>query len=676
MAEWKKWTIADAGTIKDIADQAKKLAEGLKTASDLAVTAATVTKWIAELESINPFIKALELIADELIKAIQDTRNAGYYYLLVDPYSGRPNVTPTNTKVKGFEQCRNSSGSRLYWNPNSENPEATITTIVPGSGDPKMEPKLTIPRKIVVGGYNPYVDQMIDPFNTMTPYPTYSAKKVVETIVEAFQDEGDVAKYKAKDGEFKHGKPDTGDIVFNDEGVAFTGWDRDIKFGLQLWNMGAMKADGTDHDIPARKDGGWKSDREEINIKIQSGRPNAQGSSVEIEKITYGGNTLKIETGSSALVFIIAAPSYKVFAESMQAFAKLFSDIPDFKDESVQNIMDHYNDIFVTPKAQVINMTMCDSKYGLFAVGDVIRGERGGLGQITKVDKVVVTSMVAMMNYTLTDDLGNVELKYEEVDSNSSGRYKDMEITLTPIATAEASNIESWVINDAVYEQQARGTWGSAAENYPNYQIKGQDTMTYPGDRTRSGEKRKLRGEITKRIYPKYGTVALEKLEIPLDSVSPDFSGIQMSQCIPMWNTFFDLLENFVVGVKGYISTPTQFIQDQIDMLKRVVKELEDMIKTIEKFLKFFSIDLSKMGIYAIHVKGNTGGNAGLASAISNADGLPTGLDYAAGIVFVGMDVGGQNLLDLTLAKLIMPNASSTGLQVTDSNANNTLMEL
>ena len=149
-----------------------------------------------------------------------------------------------------------------------------------------------------------------------------------------------------------------------------------------------------------------------------------------------------------------------------------------------------------------------------------------------------------------------------------------------------------------------------------------------------------------------------------------------MSQCIPMWNTFFDLLENFVVGVKGYISTPTQFIQDQNDMLKRVVKELEDMIKTIEKFLKFFSIDLSKMGIYAIHVKGNTGGNAGLASAIANADGLPKGLDYAAGIVFVGMDVGGQNLLDLTLAKLIMPNASSTGLQVTDSNANNTLMEL
>ena len=131
MAEWKKWTIADAGTIKDIADTAKELAEGLKTASDLAVTATTVTKWIAELESINPFIKALELIADELIKAIQDTRNAGYYYLLVDPYSGRPNVTPINTKVKGFEWCRNSSGQRLYWNPNSENPEASITISVP-----------------------------------------------------------------------------------------------------------------------------------------------------------------------------------------------------------------------------------------------------------------------------------------------------------------------------------------------------------------------------------------------------------------------------------------------------------------------------------------------------------------------------------------------------------------
>jgi hypothetical protein len=127
-----------------------------------------------------------------------------------------------------------------------------------------------------------------------------------------------------------------------------------------------------------------------------------------------------------------------------------------------------------------------------------------------------------------------------------------------------------------------------------------------------------------------------------------------MANCIPMWNTFFDLLENFVVGVKGYISTPTDFIQDQIDMLNEVVKELEDMIKTIEKFLKFFSVDLSKMGIYAVHIKDNTAGNAGLASAIENADGLPKGLAYAAGIVFVGMDIAGVNALDLTLAKLVM----------------------
>jgi hypothetical protein len=649
MAEWKKWTIADAGTIKDIADTAKELAEGLKTASDLAVTAATVTKWIAELESINPFIKALELIADELIIAIQDTRNAGYYYLLVDPYYTK-NVTPTNTKVKGFEICRNSSGQRLYWNPNSENPEATITTSVPPFLSSTFEPKLTIPRKIIVGGHNPYKDWTIDPFTTMTPFPTYSAEKVVKTIAEAFGDEGDVPKYEV----ISTSEPQTGDVVFNEEGVAFTGWDRDIKFGLQLYDMGASRVGGKKHAEKVD----WKTDRNKINKKIQSGRPNAQGSSVEIEKITYGGNTLKIETGSSALVFIIAAPSYKVFAESMQAFAKLFSDIPDFADKSIQNIMDHYNDIFVTPKAQVINMTMCDSKYGLFAVGDVIRGTRKGLGTITKVDKIVSSSMVSMMNYSLTDDRGLIEHRYEEVDSNSSGRYKDMEITLTPIATPEASNIESWVINDAVYEQEVSGTTGSGEEVYPNYMNKGSNTITDSGDITfdDSGnkEKKNLRGEISKRIYPKYGTVALEKLEIPLDAVNPNFNDIAMANCIPMWNTFFDLLENFVVGVKGYISTPTDFIQDQIDMLNEVVKELEDMIKTIEKFLKFFSVDLSKMGIYAVHIKDNTAGNAGLASAIENADGLPKGLAYAAGIVFVGMDIAGVNALDLTLAKLVM----------------------
>ena len=85
--EWKKWTIADAGTVKDIADTAKELAEQIKTTSTLATTAMGIVKIIAELQSANIFLKALEAVADELIKSIQDMKDAGYYYLYVDKVS-------------------------------------------------------------------------------------------------------------------------------------------------------------------------------------------------------------------------------------------------------------------------------------------------------------------------------------------------------------------------------------------------------------------------------------------------------------------------------------------------------------------------------------------------------------------------------------------------------------
>ena len=74
--KWGKWTGADAGTIKDIAKTAETLAEQVQTTSVLAQTAMTVVKWIAELQSVNPVFKALDTLADEILKAVQDIKSA------------------------------------------------------------------------------------------------------------------------------------------------------------------------------------------------------------------------------------------------------------------------------------------------------------------------------------------------------------------------------------------------------------------------------------------------------------------------------------------------------------------------------------------------------------------------------------------------------------------------
>jgi len=645
--EWKKWTIADAGAIKDIAETAKALAEQIKTTSVLAQTAMSVVKVIAELQSANPFLKALEILADEAIKALQDMKEAGYYYLYVDPYSPVKNVAPKFKESYGFEVLRDSSGRQLFWNPNHADPESTTIPMaaVPISdrdypdGSPKFVPKIAMPRKLIAGGWSPYTIPWtsVDPFEKLTPFPMYSARNVLETMAEAFNDEGDIARYETNQLEGPPSvNPPKDAIVFDDLGQPFSGWDPNVKeYGLQLWNMGEKTAAGAEHASEFLKNGGWKSEKIKLNKVITTGRPMSQGS-------TLGD-------GSSALVLIIAAPSYKVFVESFFAFAKLFEDIPEFMEAAYGNIMDTYNE-WADPEPQVLTLTMCDSKYGLFAVGDVIKGiNYGGLGKITKIESSVASSIVSTALYTITDDVGETRKRYLEKNMNEDGRYQDMVIEIKPIPTQEAKGVENWTPQDAVREQEMRGYKGTGEEKQPNYMTKGADTASMPAA---SGAGRGLKK--SKRVYPKYGTVAMQKLTVPKEAVSPNFAGIKMGQCIPMWNEFFEYLEAQVQSVKGLTVTASKFIQDIIDVLEELIKDLEEMIATIEKFLKFFEVDLSKAGIYALHIENQQDGNDGLVSAMMGASGLPTGLGYAAGILFVGVELGGVNLLDKTLAPLIM----------------------
>ena len=641
--EWKKWTIADAGTIKDIAEEAARLAETIKTTSVLATTAMGVVKLIAELQSANPFLKALELLADEVIKALQDMKEAGYYYLYVDPYSPIANVEPRKTKAYGFEVLRDDSGRELAWNPNVANAEGTTTHKdgVPEAEKAFFEPKIAMPRKLVVGGWSPYSDWwgLPDPFKALTPFPEYSAQDVLKTMAEAFEDEGDIPKYETN---INTGPPSVnpgkGKIVYDDAGQPYSGWDPSVKqYGLALYNMGEKSGQAGDHTTDFLKNGGWKSERVQLNKRINSGKPNIQGSTID-------------GVGSSAIVMLIAAPSYKVFVESFAAFAKLFAEIPEFLEASYGNIMDTYNE-WADPDPQLINLTMCDSKYGLFAVGDVIRGiNYGGLGKITEIISSDASSIVSNALYTITDDKGETLKRYFEKNMNADARYQDMVIKIKPIPTKE-SGIETFTPQDSVREQEIKGPIGKGDEEFDNWMTKGQETaqMKAPVD----GQNIK-----TKRVYAKYGTVSMQKLVVPKEAIPPNFKGIQANQIIPMWNEFFEYLENFVEGIKGYTATAGGFIQDIIDVLEELIKDLEAMISTIEKFLKFFEVDLSNAGIYALHIKNNREGNQGLANAIQFSGGLPGGLGYAAGILFVGVDIGGVNPIN-TIAPILIGGSFS-----------------
>ena len=113
-AEWKPYQIAAAGEIQTLADSASALAITVKETLTLANLGMSAVKLVAQLQSINPLLIALEALADEVIDEIANIKEAGYYYLLIDPYYIK-NVTPEPAFTYGFEQLRNESGKRLFW---------------------------------------------------------------------------------------------------------------------------------------------------------------------------------------------------------------------------------------------------------------------------------------------------------------------------------------------------------------------------------------------------------------------------------------------------------------------------------------------------------------------------------------------------------------------------------
>ena len=614
MPEWKPYQVADAGEIGALAESAAALADTVKSTLTFARQAMTVVKILAQLQNINPLLIALDALADEVLKQIANLKEAGYYYLLVDPYFVK-NVTPKPAFTYGFEHTRNEGGERLWNWLLGQRTERGITTIEPTQqqlDDNWVEPVLSTPRKLVPGGFSLYGDQVSDPLKSISPFPKFTAQQVVKEFTKAFEDEGDVPRYASVAK-----APKAGLVVYDDDGAAYDGWDPTKDFGVQLWNIG----DGTDSTVAD-----FKKARVKVNSQIQAGKPSIGGVT------DYDG-------GAAAIALVIGAPGFEIFADTFDKFSKMFTDIPEFAVSTGKSLLDSLNEV-LTPANTVVKLTQCDTNYELFAEDDIIGGQiYGGLGKVISVnaDSLVASTMVTTKTVIATDDAGTTKEGIITIDPNKDERWQDMEITLKPIR--EADGLNPFIPGDTVYQMVKRGEIAETGE--PNYVIVGSETTTYPKPR---------------RIYAKTGKIAREKLaELP-DSIPPDFAGIQIKDIIPGWGEFFEILENFVKQLKGLAIDSAGMIQDLIDMILGIEKFLEDLVKIITEFLEFFSIQLPSTGIYALHIPDQSGGNDGIKSALSGATGLPTTLSYSAGILFVGTTIGGINLIDTTLAKILQLN--------------------
>jgi len=623
-AEWKPHQIAKAGDLATLAAAATALAETVKSTLSLASAGMEVVKLLATLQNINPLLMALEALADEVLKQIQDLKEAGYWYLYVDPYY-EGNVTPTQKYNYGFEQLRNKAGKRI-WEIKDSSGNWTDTPNIPTLAqlnEEKAKPHYASPRKLIPGGYdrdNPLQDPLRSSSEGgVSKFPTFTTKEVIKEFVKAFDDEGDVPRYKLL-GEVS-AAPKAGEVVYDDDGNAFTGWDPKVDFGLELFDMGQASEDGSivKNYVAARK---------ALNSKQSVGKPNILGNT-------------EFVGGSGAIAIVIASGDFQSFYDVFNQFSKMFSDIPEFASDTGKNLLDALTEI-VTPNKVTVKLTQVDTKYQSFIVGDIIGGKiYNSIGEIIEIidGSVVPTAMIGRKEVKDTDDEGMITSVMQDFNMNETERWLDMEVIVNPIRNIDGLN--PWITGDMVLEMEKRGESGNPEiqdDVFPNYVFKGQDTTELPK---------------ASRIYPKVAIVAMEKLMVLPDSTPPDFGGIKIKDIVPGWGEFFQILENFVLQLKGMISDSSAFIQDMIDMIKQVEAFLEYMIKLIDEFLKFFQITLPSQGVYALYIPNQSEGNEGIQSELKNATGIPD-LGYAAGLLFVGTEGdkliaggGSKNPIDL-----------------------------
>ena len=641
-AEWKPHQIAKAGDIAKLADAATALAETVKSALSLSRNGMAVVKLLATLQNINPLLTALDAVADEVLDQIHDLRHGGYFYLYVDPYF-KGNVTPKASFDLGLEQLRDESGKR-YWEKKDSFGNWSKTTTKPTMADLDSDtarPLYVTPHRMIPGGYN-WFDPLPDPLDGASKYPIFTTKDVINEMVKAFDDEGDVPRYR------KIKKPSLlpakGATVWDVDGQPYDGWDPEKDFGLELFDMGKSHPSVVSGLV---KD--YEASRKPINQRETPGKPNIKGND--------SGTA-----GVGAIAIIIGASNFDKFTTVFNEFAKMFSDIPELSPGVTgRSLLDTLTAIIEPPPVK-LNIVEHDLKFGQFVEGDIVgsRGTARVIGEIASVNTTSMTTTVIKGEKKTThyDDLGEPLKKTdgtiievtEEIDGNPiteeypKGRYVNMEIMVKPITGIDSST--EWVGGDLIMDMEPRGNFGNSEattaetgkDYYSNYVFKGQETKNNPQNT---------------RIYPKVAYVLKETLQELPDPVPPDFGGILIDDIVPGWGEFFQELENFVRSIKGYISRSDTFIQEMIDMIAQIEAYLQYLVDLIDKFLEFFRITLPSEGVYALYLPNQNEGNDGLKTSIGSATGIPT-LNYASGLLFVGVEGdrliaggGSKNPIDL-----------------------------
>jgi hypothetical protein len=648
MADWQSIELADSDTLEALGKYGTEAVEKINIALDVVKGGAEIAKLFL-MTAVNPVAVAIVIAADEMIAVLGQYKESGVSILIIDPTN--PDNGRKQENKLGLEMDKDSNGLTKFEisRPHPQPPPSAISGSYTVNDEYRKSlsladlkdwrdkngkekghagfipptPKLVFPYKFVQGGYNPetwtgnagFVAQSsgVNAFGVEIPgipFPELPADQTIEMMAAAFEDEGDIPKYKiqaavANKPSQKYYDVDGSEVLFDNP------QDKLKELRLELYANNDTKI--------------ATSARGLLTTRVATGRPE------------YTGDTGRTGFQVSALAIVVAAQNPLKFIESLSSLINTL--MPDHS-ELLKSI-DAFTDS-LTFYEQNLTLTV-DSDYGDFQVGDFIIGEKSGcIGQITDIsskEKSVMTTVVVETNQ-LADSgphppvqppIGIVE---KTIDRNLNGRFEDVVLKWEP--RGKSHPFGKFNPRETVFEAVEIKT-----------DVGGQDATTYSKKIPAEGwEKRLFAGDNGAGILAKWATVKAQSA-VAEASTAPNFSSAKLAQMIPGYGAFFDELINLAEKLKAFAEGVLATIQRLIDVIDKAVEFFEELAESIIALIELLTQGIPNAGIWFMGMNTSTG-NAGIASGLRNASNAPdSSYVFSGGLLLVGPVITGGQTKDM-----------------------------
>jgi len=645
MAEWDSVELADSGSLKQLAELGEEGIESVTEALKVIQIAGEAAK-IFLLSTVNPALLALVVIADAMIATLQNFKESGVFVIQVNPFDmpyGMKNEVPIGlemekdagglvkflpSKVTAPKSVTSFSGKVYTVNDEyrkSLNLKDLSTEYRDCNGETKEwstfippMPVLSKELKLVEGGYDPAtwngtkspINQIefgaeAGGFGGVISLPEFPADDCIELMAAAFEDEGDVSRFKIDPARTKPAYTYTGDKVTFTDASALDYFDPTSLIGQALY-------DDKDTDKSA-------SARRPITTLVSSGKPN------------YHGNTQLVGLQVSALAMVIASQNPQDWIKAISAILGLFGQgFEEFR----KKMTDYANKLKEETRPKDTIRVRVDSRYGggAFKVGDIIIGQKSNyIGKIVEIDKGSKsvmkttewsTNAKAASPYYSAEPATEVFKKV--VDLNEDNRFNDSKIIVRDYNGMGVTR--AFETGETILEGETYTYKNSEGDDEIRYREKG---LGRAADARRSG---KVLADSEK---PKRGIVLNQIPSIP-DSVTPDFVSLKLADMIPGYGAFFDDMINIAESIKAFAEGVLEAIQVIIDVIDDIVEYFEEIAENIIALIKLLTQGFPNAGIWIMGMTSQSGSDA-FADALRSADNAPDGTyKISAGFCFVG----------------------------------------